>query len=228
VSINAKSEQGIWTIEEFIADMWDGNISMKGILDVTSITSSRIEFKIKNIFLHEMLESTVNIRSIRGRMNINGWIDTGGISMNNMIDNLSSNIVLNGKNIVVRGFDMTGLIHALPSVRSNSEVANIVRVALINGQTTFDSTEGAFQITNGRLKTHGLKLRSKNAIGTVTGESNLITWAMNYAIIFKLPSLAVSDFPELTLYFRKSMDDPLLSTDTRNLESFMTQRRFNR
>ncbi len=228
VQIEASSDEGIWKFNEFRAKLWGGNVLFKGGLDLTSIAAAKIDFRFKNIYLHELLSSMLNIDSIRGRININGSIDTGGISVNNLIDNMTANIVLAGNNIVIKGFDMAGLIQALPSVRSNSEIANTVRVSLIGGQTTFQSIEGAFYIANGILKTHGLTFRSKHAIGTMTGKANLVTWAMDYAILFRLPTLAVSNFPELTLYFRKSMDDPLIQVDTRALESFMTQRRLNR
>ncbi len=228
VSLDATIDDGVWNVESLKAKLWGGDLDLNGTLDVSSIASAKIEFRLKNILLQDMLTSTVDIDSLRGKMNINGRLDTAGISMNNLIDNMSANIVLLGTDIVVKGFDMAGLIQALPTVRSNSEVANTTRVALMRGQTTFSIVEGAFYIADGLLKTHGLTLRSKHAIGNLQGAANLINWAMDYAIQFRLPTLAVADVPELTMFFRKSMDDPLLQVDTRTLESFMTQRKMNR
>ena len=210
VELNATIEDGEWDITGLTASLWGGELDLKGTLDVSSIASAKMEFRLKNILLQEMLTSTVDIDALRGKMNINGRFDTAGISMNNLIDNMSANIVLLGNDIVVKGFDMAGLIQALPTVRSNSEVANTTRVALMRGQTTFSIVEGAFYIGEGLLKTHGLTLRSKHAIGNLQGSANLINWAMDYAIQFRLPTLAVADVPELTMFFRKSMDDPLL------------------
>ncbi len=228
VAIDAVNNESAWTINRFDGNIWNGRTNIKGVLDVSSIATTKLEFRFKNIRLHEFLSSTVGLKSIRGSINMNGRIDTGGVSMNSLIDNLSANIVLVGNNIVVQGFDMAGLIQALPSVRSNSEVANMVRVALIGGQTTFRTVEGAFHIIDGQMKTHGMTLRSRHAIGAMKGVSNLLTWTMNHAIKFRLPTIAMSGFPEITLYFRQSMDNPLIQVDTRALESFMAQRRLNR
>jgi hypothetical protein len=228
VNIDAVVEESAWEIKEFSGALWNGDILVKGDLDVSSIASVQMEFQLKGIFLHEFLTSTVGIDALRGKININGRIDTGGISVTNLVDNLTANIVLSGSDMVIKGFDVAGLIQALPNVRSSSEVANIVRVSLIGGQTTFRTIEGAFYVGDGKLKTHGLLLRSKHAIGTMTGEADLVTWSMDYGIVFRLPTIAMSEFPELTMYFRQSMDDPLIQVDTRALESFMTQRKHNR
>ncbi|TAE83392.1 MAG: AsmA family protein [Alphaproteobacteria bacterium] len=228
VRIKAKTDEGVWDVSDWYADVWEGSMNYKGTIDVSSIAGIKGDLRLKNVLVHRMLESTLNLSSIRGRMNINLRFDTGGITLNNLIDNLSANMVLFGRDIVIRGFDVASLVQSLPSVRSNSEIANTVRIALIKGQTTFQTVEGAFNIDSTRMHTNGLKFRSKHAIGTMVGAANIKKWAMNYALTFKLPSMAISDFPEVTLYFKKSMDDPLLSADTRALESFMTQRRFNR
>jgi hypothetical protein len=228
VTMNASITDGLWDIKDINGKIWGGTVDLNGSLDVSSIASAKLELQFKNIFVHEMLNSTVDINAIRGRMNINAKLDTAGISMNNIIDNMSASIVLIGADIIVKGFNMAGLVQALPSVRSTSEVANTTRISLVGGQTSFSQVEGAFFIADGKLNTQGLTLRSKHAIGTLEGSANLITWAMDYAMRLRLPTLAVMDVPSLTLYFRKSMDDPLIQVDTRSLEAFMTQRKMNR
>jgi hypothetical protein len=228
VAVKASIEDGAWDVSAINGKIWGGQIAMHGSMDVSSIAAAKLEFQLKNVFVHELLESTLDISAIRGRMNINGKFDTGGISMNNIVDNMSASIVLVGSDIIVKGFNMAGLVQALPSVRSTSEVANTTRVSLMGGQTSFSQVEGAFYVMDGQLKTQGLTLRSKHAIANLDGSANLLTWAMDYMMKIRLPTLAVMDVPVLTLYFRKSMDDPLIQVDTRALESFMTQRKLNR
>jgi uncharacterized protein involved in outer membrane biogenesis len=228
VEVHASINDGLWEIKDIHGKIWGGTVEMHGSLDVSSIAAAKLELQLKNIFVHEMLDSTVDIRAIRGRMNINAKLDTAGISMNNIIDNMSASIVLIGADIIVKGFNMAGLVQALPSVRSTSEVANTTRVSLMGGQTSFSQVEGAFYVMEGQLKTNGLTLRSKHAIGNLGGTANLLTWAMDYSMKLRLPTLAVMDVPVLTMYFRKSMDDPLIQVDTRSLESFMTQRKLNK
>lgn len=228
VAIRATVDDALWKIDNISGKIWSGRMKVKGEMNVTSILSTKMEFRMQNIMLHQFLESMLNINSIRGTVSLSGVLDTAGVSVDNLMSNLSANMVMHGKEIIIRGFDMAGLIQAIPSVRSTSEVANTTRVALVGGKTTFRLVEGAFHIADGTLNTHGLTLRSKHAIGNLTGSANLLSWVMDMMINFRLPTIAMSEFPEINLYFRDSMDNPLLQIDTRNLESFITKRKGNR
>ncbi len=226
--VQANVDEAVWTAEKVEAEIWGGEIELKGVFNVSSILSAKMEYQLKEILVHKMLSSTLNIEAVRGEMNLSGNLETAGVSANNLIDNLSANVALYGTEIIIKGFDMAGLIQALPSVRSTSEVANTSRVALVGGKTTFRVIEGAFHITDGTLKTHGLTMRSKHAIGNLTGSADLLSWALDMMINFRLPTIAITQYPEVDLYFKDSMDDPLMQIDTRNLESFITKRKMNR
>jgi AsmA-like C-terminal region len=228
VNFKGKVNDAVWDVENVEADMWSGSFNVKGIFNVASILSAKIEFQLKEVLLHEMLSSTLNINGVRGKMNMSGNLETAGVSANNLVDNMSANIAVYGDEVIIEGFDMAGLIQALPSVRSTSEVANTSRVALVGGKTTFKVIEGAFYITDGVIKTHGLTMRSKHAIGSLTGTIDLLSWMMDMMINFRLPTIAITQFPEVNLYFKDSVDDPLMQIDTRNLESFITKRKMNR
>ena len=228
LDLKANVDEAIWNAEKINADIWGGAIELNGVFNVASIMSAKMEYQLKEVFVHQMLDTTLNIDAVRGKINLSGNLETAGVSPNNLIDNLSANVALYGSEMIIKGFDMAGLIQALPSVRSTSEVANTSRVALVGGKTTFRVVEGAFHVTDGTLKTHGLTMRSKHAIGNLMGSANLLSWGLDMMINFRLPTIAITQYPEVDLYFKDSIDDPLMQIDTRNLESFITKRKMNR
>ncbi len=228
VALNALIEDGTWKISELSGAIWGGELNAKGEIDVSSIFSADIDFLFKGIMVEDLLQSSLNIRPMQGRTNIYGNINSGGISVSNLVDSLKGQVILSGRDISISGFDIAGMLQTLPSVRNINDVANTVRVALIRGKTSFSTMEGAFYFDRGVLKSHGIKLRSKHAIGTIKGQSNLVSWDMNYGLSFKLPTLSTMEVAEITLFFKESMDDPLVMVDSRDLESFMAKRKIGR
>jgi uncharacterized protein involved in outer membrane biogenesis len=227
-SLKTLIENGNWKISELSGDIWGGNVNAKGDIDVSSIISFNLDFLFKNIMIEELMESTFAIKPIYGRTNIYGNVDTGGISIANLIDSLRGQIILSGRDISIVGFDIVAMLQTLSSVRNINEVANAVRVSLLKGRSNFGTIEGSFYLDRGLLKSHGIKLRSKHSISTIKGQSNLVSWDMNYEMLFKLPTLSTMEVAEITLFLKESMDNPLLVVDSRNLESFMAKRKIGR
>ncbi len=228
VALQTVIEDGVWNIGEISGAIWGGELNAKGEIDVSSIFSADIDFLFKGIMVEDLLQSTLDIRPMQGKANIYGNVNTGGISVSNLVDSLKGQVILSGRDVSIIGFDIAGMLQTLPSVRNINDVANTVRVSLIRGKTSFSTMEGAFYFDRGVLKSHGIKLRSKHAIGTIKGQSNLVSWDMNYGLSFKLPTLSTMEVAEITLFFKESMDNPLVMVDSRDLESFMAKRKIGR
>jgi uncharacterized protein involved in outer membrane biogenesis len=224
-NFSAQIDAGVWKIAELGGAIWGGSFNTKGEIDVSSVPAAELDFLFKGVMIEELLNSTIDISPMSGRVNLYGDLVTGGISITNLIDGLRGQVVISGRDINIKGFDMAGMLQALPAVRNINDVANTVRISLLGGKTSFSTLEGAFYLDGGMLKSHGIKLRSKHAIGTIVGESNLITWDMNYRLDFKLPTLSTTEVAEISLFFKESMDDPMVSVDSRNLESFIAKRK---
>jgi uncharacterized protein involved in outer membrane biogenesis len=225
VVFDALIDGGEWRISEFSGALWGGDLKAKGTMDVASILAVNMDFVFKGILLEQFLRSTVDLSALQGRVNMYGNVSMGGLSVTNLVDSLQGQMVMSGQEVSIAGFDLAGMIQTLPTIRNISDVANTVRVSLLGGKTTFNAIEGAFYFESGLFKSHGVKLRSKHAIGTIKGEANLVSWGMDYTLSFKLPTLVVGDVAELSVFAKESMDEPLISVDSRQLESFMAKRK---
>ncbi len=221
----AEGKNGRWVMKGFKAAIWDGTLKANGNFDVNSVPKLGLSFSFEDIASVKLVEALAGHSNFRGKVSLNGQINTSGLSPHNWVKNGRGTFVMLGQNIVIKGFDVSSVVQAIPSIRSVADVANTVRVSLLKRYTTFSVVEGSFYMDAGVLRASELKLRAKHSIGSVTGEMNLFTWMMNCAIDFGLTSLARGDYPHLGIGFTNSMDDPVLDVDTRSLEAFIARKK---
>ena len=220
----ATSQNGKWDIKSFRGDIWDGVVKINGTLDVASIPSMTLSFALENIESVRLFSAFAGHENFLGKLSLNGQVGTSGINAHNWIKNARGTFVVLGQNIIVKGFDVSSMVQAIPSVRSVADVTNTVRVAMLRRHTSFALVEGGFYLDNGVFKTTELKLRAKHSIGVVSGDMDLVTWNMNCRIDFGLITLARGDFPSISILFTNSIDDPEMTPDTRSLESFIARK----
>lgn len=220
----ATSQNGKWDIKSFRGDIWDGVVKMNGMLDVASIPSMTLSFSLENIESVRLFSAFAGHENFLGKLSLNGQLATSGISAHNWIKNARGTFVVLGQNMIVKGFDVSSLVQAIPSVRSVADVTNTVRVAMLRRHTSFALVEGGFYLDNGVFKSTELKLRAKHSIGVVSGEMDLVSWNMNCRIDFGLITLARGDYPSISILFTNSIDDPEMTPDTRSLESFIARK----
>ncbi len=220
----ATSNNGRWDIKSFRADIWDGTLKVGGTMDVTSIPAISLSFSLEEIQSLGLMRAFANHENFLGSINLNGQITTSGLNALNWVKNARGTFVILGQNIVIKGFDVSSLVQAIPSVRSVADVTNTVRVSMLRRHTSFSVVEGSFYLDNGVFKTSELKLRAKHSIGIVSGYMDLTTWMMDCMVNFDLITLARGDYPSIGIHFTNSMDDPEMTPDTRSLEAFIARK----
>lgn len=223
--LSAKSADGKWDIRDFQADIWGGRLKAGGGFDITSIPTLSLSFSLENIASEKLVQVMAGRSNFRGGLSLNGQFATSGISAHNWVKNGRGTFALLGQNVAVKGFDVSALVQAVPSVRTVADLVNTARVSMLQRYTTFSVVEGGFYMEAGILKPTELKLRAKHSIGIVTGQMDFTTWIMECGIEFGLISLGEGDYPSLGIHFANSMDDPEVTLDTRSLESFIARKK---
>ena len=219
----AEGQHGAWNVEQFRAALWGGAAEFKGKLDITSVPRFSSSFSMQSVHPDRVLNALAGHRNFAGQMNLSGQVSMSGLNAHNWIRNMTGNIVLRGRDIAVKGFDVAALVQAVPAVRSVAGLVNTVRTVLLRSRTVFSVVEGSFYIEKGILKTHGLNLRSHHATGKVTGEIDLTRWMIDAGIEFALITLTRAEYPSLGIVFRDSLDAPEVTLDTRSLEAYVAK-----
>jgi|GEM_PF-5548540 len=224
VRLVSTSSNGKWDIKSFKGNLWDGDIQINGALDVTSIPALSIGFSLEDIESVRLFEAFAGHTNFLGKLSLNGQISTSGINMLNWVQNARGTFVALGQNLVVKGFDVSSLVQAIPSVRTVADVVNTARVSMLRRYTSFSVVEGSFYLDNGVFRSSELKLRAKHSIGVVNGSMDMTTWMMDCGLDFGLITLSRGDYPTISLHFSNSIDDPEIVLDTRSLESWIARK----
>lgn len=220
-----ESKNGEWQFETLTGDIWGGQFSANANLDVSSVASLSTAIQMSNIKVEEALKSLAGFEGLRGRASISSEISSSGVSPADFAKNALGTLAFSGRDIVIRGFDLASLVQTIPAVRSVADVVNTVRIATLQGASSFSIVDGGFYFSQGTLGTQGITFRSRHAIGSFGGTIDLMRWMLNAAIQFKLISIASDEYPMVTVLFTDSMDNPVLDIDTRSLEAWVARQK---
>jgi uncharacterized protein involved in outer membrane biogenesis len=225
LGLSAASTNGEWRIDDLHADLWGGQLSSAGTLDVSSVPNMNTTLYMTNIDLAQALQSFAGFEALRGRASVSAELSSSGVSALDFVKNATGTFAFSGREIAIRGFDLASLVQTVPTVRSVADVVNTVRIATLRGASTFSTVDGGFYFSQGQLGTQGIKFRSRHAIGAFGGSIDLARWMLNAAIQFQLISLAADEYPAVTVLFRDSMDNPVIDLDTRSLEAWVARQK---
>lgn len=224
VEILAQSTDDVWTVEELRGKLWEGALSASFTLDITSVPGINAQFALQSVKADRMLDGLLGQPSFRGLMSVNGQIQTTGLNLLSWVRNSVGHFSFTGQEFAIKGFDIASLVQTVPLMRSVTDVVNTARVALVRNQSTFNLIEGLFELNGGVLSTPQVKLRAKHATGTLTGNIDMMQGMMDLKVDFALITLEPTNFPSLDIFFKDSIDDPMITFDTRSLEAFIARK----
>lgn len=225
LSFEANNRDGVLALKNIETSLWGGAMRFSGTLEASSVYSLQGSFYFDNISIEDMLQNVADNQVIRGKVNLSGQVRTAGMNADGWIKNAQLNGVFKGVNLIFKGFDLQGLIQAISVVRSVADVVNTSRVALFRRETMFDSAEGSLYLENGTLKANDTKLRTRNAVGRILGDIDVVNWITNLVLQFQLTSLSPTEYPTVLMTVQDSADNPVVGLDTRVLEGFVARNR---
>ncbi|NBO18733.1 MAG: hypothetical protein EBV03_05790 [Proteobacteria bacterium] len=169
------------------------------------------------------------MKVLTGRENLTGGVSisatfaTSGVNYLSWLQQAEGKMVVALRGMMVRGFNLAGVVDAVNISRTSSDVANSVGMTITSGSTTF-SVDGNVNIRNGMLRTPGMALRSENISGMLTGEVRLLKWFMDLNCMFQFPEMSSDTVPTLTVQLAGPLDKSELRIDTSSLEAYVAKR----
>jgi uncharacterized protein involved in outer membrane biogenesis len=237
-NLNVSLRGGSLRISDMSAGLFGGKMAMnaalkgaasgKGYDSVTgdaNFTGVEAEGLVKALTGASIINAT-------GEVNAKMNIATAGASQVAMINALSGDGVVNGKNIVLEGFDLARFAAALSDENRPAEtLSGLWKGVSKGGSTQFDTLDGAFKISGGVANINKMDLDGPRAKLGTTGTVDLPRWRLETAHVIALKPKAgqapADVAPPFTIKIAGPLDNPAQTFGQGAINDYL-QRKLNR
>jgi hypothetical protein len=221
VIVNAKLDNNRVDITQASADLWGGNLNVRGYL-TPQIPNFGISFGFSNIDSEKLLTLFLKQNVFEGKISLGGSIYSLKKD-EDWIANLKSNFAFVGRAINIKGLDIQSIVDFAreKNIYDQATFDKVVSNALSGGTTYYDKIDGNFQINQGVLQTNSLTFSSSSIGGALAGSFDLKNRLMNVATkINFIPRANAKSIP-LTLRMKGHFESPEKTIDASNLSNFL-------
>ncbi len=212
--IDLALNDGTLSIRQFESALFGGRMAMDGSVTAGAgnigFSSVKANTKFNNVSFADLTSAMTGGTDLlrgEGDINMNAAIATAGNSQAALVGALSGDGTMNGKNIVLDGFDLTRFAEALSDENKPADtLQGLWKGVNTGGSTRFDAMDGAFSISRGIVTINKLNLTGQQANLATTGTVNLPTWMLDSAHTITL--VQKPDVPPFTMKIAGPLDNP--------------------
>lgn len=212
--LQAKLSNGLLDISRLTGDMYGGTMVANATASAPASERDPLVIsastKLSNVALESFVSafSGAQLVKARGKVNFDVAVETAGISPSALIFGLRGNGTTTGENLVFEGFDLVRVSRTLaqPSSSLKENVLSLLDTSMAGGQTSFDTLDGAFTITEGVINFEKMQMMGEAATVNTTGKISLPLWTMDLENVITLAEPV--DAPPLKTSFRGPLDNP--------------------
>lgn len=221
--LQANISNDLLTFKALTFNYWGGQCSIAGSMYGGKVPGFSISLAFLNGDLHEVLHDLIGRDNITGGLSLSATVSSSGVNYLSWIQQAEGKMVVIGRGVNVKGFNLKGIIDAVNISRTSSDVANSVNMVVGTSNTTF-AVDGNINIKNGMLRTPGMSLRTETIVGNLTGEVRMLKWDMDTTTMFQFPEMSSETIPTMTVQLTGPLDKGELHTDTSSLEAYVAKR----
>ncbi|QQG35192.1 MAG: AsmA family protein [Micavibrio aeruginosavorus] len=212
--LEARMANGLLDVSRLTGGLYGGNIVADAAVSAPASERDPLVISASTKLSDVSLESFVSSFSgaplvkARGKVNLESAVETAGISPSALIFGLSGKGAATGENLVFDGFDLARVSRTLvqPSSSLKENIVALLDSSMAGGQTSFDTLDGAFTITEGVINFDKMLLSGAAATVNTTGKVSLPLWTMDLENVISLAE--PEDAPPLKTSFRGPLDNP--------------------
>ncbi len=237
VSTEFKLHNGEVRIDNLKAGVFGGSMSLDASVKTQKKERQPIYFQsysaFKNVDLGKLSKTLIGkqVVDVTGRGTLDLTLKSSGASQAALIHDLNGNGSVSGKELVLRGVDVTRFAKAMSEdTKLSDSLTGLWKGTTKGGQTNFDVLDGAFRIERGQVHISKMDLDGPEAFIQTTGVINLPQWTLNtkHKISVKGEEDAVEPFE---MSFSGSLDNPSQTFGQGLLNDYLNrkvQRKFNK
>ncbi len=225
--IKASLAGGVFNLSQFDSGLYGGKLAMVSTVNAPKAAGQPLSFqgqaKVEGVDLESLVGSFSGAKLIqaRGMANLDAALQSAGVSMSDVVNNLAGRGTVTGRSLIIEGFDLARISRTLvqPSDSVKRNLGNLLESSLSGGQTAFDTLDSAYTIKQGVMTFDKLALAGPSAGVGVAGNINLPLWTMDLESTVKLAE--PKDAPPLKTTFRGPLDAPAKSLGRSALDSYI-------
>ncbi len=207
-STDLKIANGVMKINGLKAGVFGGNATLNTTVNASPV-SIAMASTMNGIDIEQLVTALSNSNKLKAKGNVSFNIDVNAVgeSSRALISNLNGSSNIDGKNIIIEGFDFAKLAQGLNTEQKfATSLQNFASGALRGGQTQFDTLDGDYAINNGIVSISKMVLDGLSSVINSTGQADLPKWYINVNNEIFLKN--VEDFDPVNIQIKGSISNP--------------------
>ncbi len=207
-------KDGALNIQNLNAALYGGTMNIDALLKAENKKNAPLsvsaKVKLRDVAIEKLTTSLAAGSKLvkgTGRISLDTEIKTLGSSQRSMVNVLSGNGQVSGRDIVLDGFDLTRFVRAMDvNAKPGDSLLGLWKGSTKGGSTAFDTLEGAFTISKGIVDITAMDMDGKMAFLGTTGTVNLPKWWIKTDHTITLRDN--EEVPPFEMSFDGSLDNP--------------------
>jgi len=203
-----KIANGQLDINSLKAGVFGGTATLTSKVTAEPVTLS-LSTKMDNIDLESLASALSGSSRLKaaGNVSFDTSVNGAGKSSRALVSSLNGTATLDGRDVVLKGFDLAKLAQGL-SVEQKfaTSLQNFAQGALKSGETRFDTIKGDYKIEQGIVRIQTMQMDGPAAVIDSTGQADLPKWFIN--VDNKVTIKGVSGLDPLDIKIKGSIDNP--------------------
>lgn len=223
---------GVLQVQGMKAGLFGGQASLdssvRGVSGSDDALSVQVQSAMENVAVEPLVKALSGSSRLQGRGTVSLDMDVSGSggSPAALVSALGGKASLDGKDIVLTGFDLARLARSLSEEEKiGNSVENLLGASLSGGQTQFDTVRGAYDITNGIVRISSMSMDGPAAVIATTGQADLPRWTID--IVNEITLKQADDVPPFKVSIKGPLDNPANTFGRGILEDYL-QRKIQR
>ena len=217
-----------YIIDDFAlaADLVGGKIVGTGRLIAADTPVAKISFRVEQADIRQVTQATASVGQVRGVFDYETALSTRGFSEFEMVSALQGTGKVSVQDGVVEGVDLAAVSEQLKKFDGALDFLVLAKKAMNGGSTLIDRLSGSYTITDGRLLSDDITLKSKTAEGKAHAVINLSSQEMDVQSRFWFSEHPNS--PPIGVRHVGSLTNPHMVLDIEKLQTYVLKRMVQR
>lgn len=207
-------KDGTLNIAQMDAGVYGGTMSLTSTIKTGAKKGDALTFETKSDFKNVGLEALAQsfgggtkLIKARGNVSLSLNAKSSGTSPATLVSGLNGSGQLDGKSVVLQGFDLSAMSRSLVSTgKVVDNITGLATASFSGGETAFDKIDGPFTIASGEIKFDKFLMTGQTATITNKGSISLPRWYVD--MVASIDLVEPEDAPNLDMKFQGSLDNP--------------------
>ena len=180
-STDLKIANGVLKVDDMKAGVFGGQANLSTQVNAKPV-SLNVASNMSNIDLESLAKAISGSGKLKstGTVSFNMDVQAAGNSSSALVNAMNGKAALDGKNVILKGFDLAKLARGLAvEEKLATSITSLIDGATSGGQTQFDTVQGSYKITNGTANIESMIMDGPSSIIKTTGYADFPKWYIN-------------------------------------------------